>query len=193
VRTDPNLAKDGVEEHVRKARVRQRALADRAISASRPAQIRETSDFEIPDPTPRAPTRSSTLRVPEREGHGQCVADGSGGESRRARAAEPPTTCRSGSTTSTAPRRSPPATTGRLPEVVIGFPPRPQVPIGHQREQVPGQPGLRICPATDVRTHTRRIPTRSVDTPRTASRRECVGGPYRSRPRQSTRPGSRIG
>jgi hypothetical protein len=34
-----------------------------ATSASRPAQIRETSDFEIPVSAPRAFTRSSTFRV----------------------------------------------------------------------------------------------------------------------------------
>jgi hypothetical protein len=32
-------------------------------SVSSWAQILDTSDFEIPDPTPRAATRSSTLRV----------------------------------------------------------------------------------------------------------------------------------
>ena len=34
-----------------------------SISLSRPAQIRETSDLEIPVSTPIAATRSSTLRV----------------------------------------------------------------------------------------------------------------------------------
>ncbi len=44
------------------------------------------------------------------------------------------------------------------------------MPIAYQGKQVPGQPGFRICPATDVRTHTRRIPSRSVDTPRSRHR-----------------------
>jgi len=37
--------------------------AQSATSASRPAQIRDTSDLEIPASTPNAATRSSTLRV----------------------------------------------------------------------------------------------------------------------------------
>ena len=61
---DAGLAVGGVEEHVR---VRRRPFSDRprnaATSSSRSAQIRDTSDLEMPVSTPRALTRSSTFRV----------------------------------------------------------------------------------------------------------------------------------
>ena len=51
------------EKTYAKRGVGQGALTDRAISTSRPPQILDTVDFETPDSTPSAATRSSTLRV----------------------------------------------------------------------------------------------------------------------------------
>src|SRR3954447_16491948 len=61
--TYPGLAVGGIEEHVRDRLFVQRAAAQAATSPSRPAQIRLTSLLLIPDPTPSAATRSSTLQV----------------------------------------------------------------------------------------------------------------------------------
>ena len=60
---DPGLAVGRVEEHVRERGADRSRSANAAISASRSAQIRDTSDLEIPVSAPRALTRSSTLRT----------------------------------------------------------------------------------------------------------------------------------
>jgi hypothetical protein len=53
----------GIEEHIREPGVAQGLDRNASTCSSSPAQIRETSDFEIPDSTPSACTRSSTARV----------------------------------------------------------------------------------------------------------------------------------
>ena len=61
---DPGLAVGGVEEHIRKAPARPGERSRNApTSVSRSAQIRDTSDLEMPVSAPKALTRSSTLRV----------------------------------------------------------------------------------------------------------------------------------
>jgi hypothetical protein len=59
----PGLEVGGVHEQVREGGVASERDRNAATSASSSAQIRETSDLEIPASTPRALTRSSTLRV----------------------------------------------------------------------------------------------------------------------------------
>ena len=59
---DPHLAVGGVEEDIGKGGVGQRAFPKTRDLQIEPAQIRETCDLEIPDSTPSAATRSSTLR-----------------------------------------------------------------------------------------------------------------------------------
>jgi hypothetical protein len=63
MRPDPHLAVRRIQEDVRERGVVKLRSRNRAISASSPPQIRDTSDLETPDPTPNAATRSSTLRV----------------------------------------------------------------------------------------------------------------------------------
>ena len=59
----PTVEVGGIEEHIRKRGVVQRPARNAATCSSNPAQIRDTSDFEMPDPMPSAATRSSTALV----------------------------------------------------------------------------------------------------------------------------------
>ena len=53
----------GIEVDVGELDVVEAAGAERADDLVKPAQMRDTSDLEIPESTPRAATRSSTERV----------------------------------------------------------------------------------------------------------------------------------
>lgn len=64
MRPDTDLAEGGASQNTYGKVVRARLrVRNASISLSRPAQIRETSDFDTPVSTPMAVTRSSTLRV----------------------------------------------------------------------------------------------------------------------------------
>ena len=61
---DADFAEGGIKENVGKSGVGQGAFTKACdLCVSSCAQIRETFVFEIPDSTPNAATRSSTLRV----------------------------------------------------------------------------------------------------------------------------------
>ena len=60
---DPGLAVGRVQEHVRERLTGEGAVPEYRHLGVQVAQIRDTSDLEIPVSAPRALTRSSTFRV----------------------------------------------------------------------------------------------------------------------------------